>query len=127
MESLLGLPGKAIQVYEKRFTYLANNLANSSTPNYKATDLDFRDILKGENSATIGLDSVGGKSISTEQIAGQAVSVKYRTATQGTLDGNTVDPDIERAAFAENTLRYQASLLFLNSKASSILSAIKGE
>ena len=32
------------------------------------------------------------------------------------LDGNTVDGQLEQAAFAENTVRYQATLSFISSK-----------
>jgi flagellar basal-body rod protein FlgB len=40
------------------------------------------------------------------------------------LDGNTVDEQLEQSAFAENSVRYQASLAFLNIKLRGLLTAI---
>jgi flagellar basal-body rod protein FlgB len=46
---------------------------------------------------------------------------------QAALDGNTVDLDTERAAFAENSLRYEASVRFLNGQIKTMLTAINGQ
>jgi flagellar basal-body rod protein FlgB len=51
----------------------------------------------------------------------------YRNPEQASLDGNTVDKDLEQARFAENTIRYQASLQFINSRVSGLMRAIRGE
>ena len=51
----------------------------------------------------------------------------YRVPNQSALDGNTVDSAIEKSAFAENALHYQASLAFLDSKFKGIIAALKGE
>jgi flagellar basal-body rod protein FlgB len=53
--------------------------------------------------------------------------ILYRTPTQPSLDGNTVDLQTERAAFMENSMMYQASLRFLNGKISGLMTAIRGE
>lgn len=50
----------------------------------------------------------------------------YRVPMQPTLDGNTVETDVEQAAFAENALKYRASLAFLDGKIRSLRFAIKG-
>ena len=42
------------------------------------------------------------------------------------LDGNTVDTQLEQAAFAENAVRYQATLTMLNNKFRTLLTAIMG-
>ena len=52
--------------------------------------------------------------------------LKYRTPLAPALDGNTVDAQLEQAAFAENAVRYQATLTFLNSKFRGLLTAIIG-
>ena len=52
--------------------------------------------------------------------------LKYRTPLAPALDGNTVDAQIEQASFAENAVRYQATLTFLNSKFRGLLTAILG-
>ena len=55
------------------------------------------------------------------------IALKYRTPLAPSLDGNTVDTHLEQAAFAENAVRYQATLTFLNSKFRSLMTAITGQ
>jgi flagellar basal-body rod protein FlgB len=43
-----------------------------------------------------------------------AGAIKYRTEFQPSIDGNTVNMDVERSAFAENALRMEAALTFIN-------------
>ncbi len=43
------------------------------------------------------------------------------------MDGNTVNMDVERAAFAENALHYEASVTFINGMLRSMNSAITGQ
>jgi flagellar basal-body rod protein FlgB len=52
--------------------------------------------------------------------------VMYRTVLQPSADGNTVDMDVERAQFADNALRYEASLSFVSDKVKSVLTALQG-
>ena len=53
--------------------------------------------------------------------------LQYRTEVQPSIDGNTVDMDLERPAFADNALKYQSTLTFLNRRRFGGLSdAIKG-
>ncbi len=53
------------------------------------------------------------------------MQVQYRTASQAAVDGNTVEMDSERAQFAENAVRYEASLKFLNGQIKTMLSALQ--
>jgi flagellar basal-body rod protein FlgB len=53
--------------------------------------------------------------------------VKYRNPFQASLDGNTVEMPVEQAAFAENNVRYQASLNFINSDIADLKYAIAGQ
>jgi flagellar basal-body rod protein FlgB len=51
---------------------------------------------------------------------------KYRVPEQAAMDGNTVELDRERAAFADNAVKYEATLRFINGNVRTILSAIRG-
>jgi flagellar basal-body rod protein FlgB len=51
----------------------------------------------------------------------------YRIPNQPSLDGNTVDTQVEQAEFAENSIRYQSTLTFLSGKFQGLTRAIKGE
>jgi flagellar basal-body rod protein FlgB len=43
------------------------------------------------------------------------------------MDGNSVDLDRERAVFADNALRYESTLRFINGHVKTMLSAIQGQ
>jgi flagellar basal-body rod protein FlgB len=43
------------------------------------------------------------------------------------MDGNSVDMDRERANFVDNSVRYEATLRFINGSSRTILSAIQGQ
>jgi flagellar basal-body rod protein FlgB len=51
----------------------------------------------------------------------------WRQPDQPSLDGNTVDLDRERANFADNAMRYEATLRFINNDVRTMLSAITGQ
>jgi flagellar basal-body rod protein FlgB len=111
---------------------LADNLANVDTPNYKARDIDFKAALAqaGSPDAALPLTTttpgqVGGATASGDPDISAAL--KYRVPLAPSLDGNTVDAQMEQAAFADNTVRYQATLTFLNSRLKNLLTAITGQ
>ena len=52
---------------------------------------------------------------------------KYSLQTQPALDNNSVDLDRERAAFTDNSVRYEATLRFINGNVRTMLSAIQGQ
>jgi len=54
-------------------------------------------------------------------------AVQYRTTIQDSLDGNTVDEQIEQAQFMQNSIQYQASLDFLGGKFNEMIKALRGE
>ena len=131
LDSYLGVHADALQVQSQRMEVLANNLANVDTPNYKARDIDFRSALAAAGApganlplTTTAAGHLGGTSTSTD--ADASGSLKYRTPLAPSLDGNTVDAQLEQAAFADNTVRYQATLTFLGSRLKNLMTAITG-
>ena len=46
---------------------------------------------------------------------------------QPSADGNTVEMDVERAAFSENAIRYEAGLTFITGRVRTLLTAIQGQ
>lgn len=102
----------ALDLRARRQEILAANIANSDTPHYKARDLDFAAALKNVMGAAAGGIALARTSPGHLGGAGSAAGsagahIKFRSAVQPSLDGNTVDPDVERAHFAENALHYQ--------------------
>ena len=69
---------------------------------------------------------VGAASVDSSNAAIDA-NLKYRVPMAPALDGNTVDTQLEQAAFAENSVRYQATLTFLNARLKELMTAIVGQ
>jgi flagellar basal-body rod protein FlgB len=125
IDSYFGLDSKALLASEQRASVIANNLANVDTPNYKAQDMDFNEYL----AASMGESSQQLKMTSSSHIGTNAnfsTILKYRQVDHASLDGNTVDKDIESTEFAKNAVNYQASLSFLNNKIKNMMTSIKG-
>ena len=120
----------AVNLRAARQELLASNIANADTPNFKARDIDFASALKGAMSGSspkLALDATEAKHLSGGD--GKTVMgapVQYRQAAQPSADGNTVDMDVERAQFAENALRYEASVQFVSGQIKTLLSVIQG-
>lgn len=120
----LGLHANALQLREKRNLLLASNMANSATPNYKARDFDFASELK-KAAAAGEMTTSNGRHFGSGSADG--LGMLYRQPVNPSLDGNTVELAVEQMQFSENTVKYQASLQFLNRKISGLMSAIRGE
>ena len=126
IDSYFGIDAKALDARDKRASILANNLANANTPNYKAQDMDFNEYLEASMAgSTQQLNVTAPGHIGTN--ADFSTILKNRTANHVSLDGNTVDKDVETTEFAKNAVNYQASLSFLTNKIKYMMSAIKGE
>ena len=128
-DSALGIHDKALVVRSQRAELLASNIANSDTPGYKAKDIDFKAALENVQA---GQQSANGLKVTHDnhiQLASTSAGVEtmYRVPNQASLDGNTVDSQMEKSAFAENAMRYEASLTFLNGKFRGLITALKGE
>jgi flagellar basal-body rod protein FlgB len=132
LDSYLGVHQKALQVYGQRTSVLANNIANADTPNFKAQDVDFRSVLGAAGTSTtqqaLHLNGTNSAHLNTASAGSAAgAGMKYRVPLAPSLDGNTVDVQQEQAAFADNTVRYQAALTFLSDKFKSLMTAITGQ
>ena len=142
IDSFLGLPAQALTIESRRTELLAANIANADTPNFKARDLDFKASLASAagNAAVPGAaplqlrtpySSGTAANIPITPLASNAAgadpAVLYRVPTAPALDGNTVDEQLEQAAFAENSVRYQATLTLLSGKLRALMTAITGQ
>ena len=130
IDNALKFHAEALNLRAFRQELLAANIANADTPGYKARDIDFRKALEDAfagRSPTVQLAQTARGHV---QPAGAAAAAggtpQYRTVVQASLDGNTVDMDVERAQFAENAIRYEANLTFINSQLKAMLAALQG-
>jgi flagellar basal-body rod protein FlgB len=124
----------ALNLRAQRQQLLASNIANADTPNYKARDINFNQALEGamaRSDAQAGAtplaktadNHLGGAS-NPDIFAGAVL--QYRGTLQGSVDGNTVDMDVERNQFADNSIRYEAGLTLINAQIKNMLTAIQG-
>jgi flagellar basal-body rod protein FlgB len=155
LDTYLGIDPQALTIEAQRTQLLAANLANADTPNYKARDIDFKSALAAASSGAslaltapgaplqpmAAMPSVNGLGAASDSSSSATPStnatatvgtvpdseVKYRVPLAPSLDGNTVDEQLEESAFAENSVRYQATLTFLNSKLRDLMTAITGQ
>jgi flagellar basal-body rod protein FlgB len=142
IDGYLGVHAQALSLESRRTELLAANIANADTPNYKARDLDFKASLASAagsggiaGAAPLQLrtphSSVTAANIPITPVAGNAAgaepAVLYRVPTAPALDGNTVDEQLEQGAFAENSVRYQATLTLLSGKLRALMTAITGQ
>lgn len=135
-DQALGLHEQALHVRTTRARIISNNLANADTPNFKARDIDFREVLGN-------VESGGGKKLQMAQTQGnhqpaigrQRLSansatdfeLQFRVPMENSIDGNTVNENVEHAEFMENALAFQASFTLLNKKFNGLKTAIRGE
>ncbi len=130
LDEALRFQQTVLSLRASRQELLASNIANADTPNYKARDVDFASALQNALAGTSPkLPVVQTSPTHLEGNAGAGIlgaPVMYRRPVQPSADGNTVDMDVERAQFADNALRYEASVRFVSDDVQTILTAIRG-
>ena len=131
LDDMLNFHTQALRVRDQRQQVLASNIANADTPHYKARDLDFKATLQGALQGTAASGGVALAATTPGHLAGNPglaadAGLLYRTPAQGSVDGNTVDMDAERAAFADNAVHYEFNLTRLSQQIKSLLSVIQG-
>ena len=137
----LNFQTEALKLRSERQRLIASNIANADTPGYVSRDFDFATALKNAT----GQASTGPSGLSAPRLAmnaanpahlqrngqlaggGATTELAYAPTTQTNLDNNTVDMDRERANFADNTVRYEATLRFINSSMRTLNTAITGQ
>jgi len=126
----LNFQAEALALRSERQRLIASNIANADTPGYVARDMDFATALR---QATGQATTPGQLTVSTaghlQPAAGARgePGLRYATAAQTNLDRNTVDMDRERASFADNSVKYEATLRFINGSVRTMLEAIRGQ
>lgn len=124
LDKAFGIHQHALLVRSDRAELLASNIANADTPGYKAKDLDFAEAL---NRAKSGQDYRMAKTHNKHFDLQVEIdtSQQYRNPLQpDTGDGNSVDVQVERNMFMQNSMEYQMSLTWLNGKVSSLKKAL---
>ena len=128
LDKALGIHQHALEGRVRRAEVLANNLANSDTPGYKARDVDFQAMMqKAQDSMSgFGMTRTHESHMDTSSMGADS-ELLYRVPHQPSVDGNTVDAQQEQTRFMRNAMDYQASFQFLDGKVSGIKKALSGQ
>jgi flagellar basal-body rod protein FlgB len=129
----------ALRAYRQEI--LSADIANASTPGFKAVDVDFAAAMGAAMTPRTGSDISAPSpprrlwlvddtrqmgSPETSAAAGMAEFVKYQTGGEVTLDGNSVDLDHEKVTAAENAVQYEAAASFTSQTIRMLMIAITG-
>ncbi len=120
---------QALYLQARRTELLSSNLANAETPHYKAKDFDFNASLQAAIRNPFGnkpLIATSSKHLQPTK-SDYKFETLFRVPYQTSLDGNTVEAQVEMSAFNNNSIRYMASLRFLNGKIRTLMTAIRGD
>lgn len=136
LDAALSFHQNVLSIRSQRQELIAANIANADTPNYKARDIDFSASMRAAMSG-ISQESFHTAKTSAQHLdgipsnvavsSGLPGSTLFRPVIQGSVDGNSVDMDIERNQFADNAIRYEASLTMISGQIKQILAAIQGQ
>ena len=122
----LDFQSQALVLRAERQRLIASNIANADTPGYQARELDFANALR-QATASVGgglAISHAGHDAGVPSLRGEP-GLLYARHSQDTIDRNTVDLDRERASFADNSVKYEATLRFINGSVRTMLDAMK--
>lgn len=129
IQQSLRFQGEALQLRAQRQQVLSANIANADTPGYKAVDFDFARALRENlgNSTRVAQRTSAPGHLVAPSASSATPAPSESDSVQPAQDANTVDMDKERARIADNAVRYEATLKFLNGKIRTLLSAIQGQ
>ena len=126
-DDVFGIHARALVLRAERAQILADNLANADTPGYKARDINFKQALSQATGDAGKLAVTGPGQIASGDSSLLGADLMYRNPLQPSVDGNTVNTEVEQSEFAKNAMKYEVSLQFINGRIKSLMTAIKGE
>ena len=129
LTAALDFHAQALTLRAERQRVIAGNIANAETPGYQARDFDFASALRAASGAQQGRAGEGIAQGVMKNSSGAPGSLqptlRYTVPSQTNLDSNSVDMDRERAAFADNAVKYEATLRFISGNVRTMLDAMK--
>ena len=146
LSNSLDFQAKGLMLRSERQRVLSSNIANADTPGFAGRDINFKQAMEkatsqGGNGKDLTLASSQSVLSQVNKTHPRHISIDkrlessdlnksdldYTVQTQPTMDRNSVDLDRERAAFADNSVRYEATLRYLTGTTKTLTSAITGQ
>ena len=130
LDAALRFQQEALGLRAERQSVIASNIAHADTPGYKARDFDFAGTLaqtveRGRAADGLSLSATSARHMPAQAPARDNVDLQWRVPLQSSADGNTVEMDTERVAFADNTVHFESGLAVVNSKIKTMLAAVQ--
>ncbi|TDF66765.1 flagellar basal body rod protein FlgB [Cupriavidus sp. L7L] len=130
LDASLRFQQEALSLRNQRQSVIASNIAHADTPGYKARDFDFASTLaqsveRGHRNDGMSLSTTQVRHLPAQAPTREAFDLAYRIPLQSSVDGNTVEMDAERVAFADNAVHFESGLTVMNSKIKTMLAAIQ--
>ena len=129
LDNYFALDSSTLQAKNKRLELISENIANTSTPGFKARDLDFGSFiedaqdLQSRRYTTTHPNHIelGDADLTYEK------SITFHQPLTNSIDGNTVEIGVEQAKFGKAVADYEAAMGFLENRISGIRKALRGE
>lgn len=115
--------GAALDLYQARHTVLAENIANSETPGYRARDIEFADQLAAALTAP---QETGQPSEPANMKMPMRVEPSIDRNATIKPDGNSVALDTQVGRLAENAFKIQALTQILSGRYQGLKRVIEG-
>ncbi|MGB4505031.1 MAG: flagellar basal body rod protein FlgB [Syntrophaceticus sp.] len=107
-DPLISILKSALDVNWLRQQAINQNIANVDTPNYKRTDVNFKNILEKKNvTRGLCLNRTNCAHLNGNSKEKQTLPLVHQTETRNRNDGNNVVLEQENALMAETLLQYQ--------------------
>ena len=123
--SIFGIHEQALELRQKRMTLLSENIANAETPNYKSKDLDFKAAMSASQQKLVDLQKTNQGHIEATNAAGNFEV--FRSPTNVSADGNTVELHHQQMEFGKESGRFLATVQFIENRVGGIRRALRGE
>ncbi len=105
---------------------ISNNIANVDTPNYKAKNAVFKNILNESMSQNVEAKRTHERHLSFNGTSDSSYQIMTKNNTSYNSNGNNVDVDKEMAELAKNQIYYQALVDRINGKFGSLQKVLQG-
>ncbi|KKE78366.1 flagellar basal body rod protein FlgB [Oceanobacillus caeni] len=129
----MDLFGSTIRTLENSLDYastknrvISNNIANVDTPNYKAKDVVFKNILDDAIQSNLEAKKTNDKHLSFHSESNSTYRVITKNNTIYNHNGNNVDIDKQMSDLAKNQIYYNSLVDRMNGKFNSLRTVIRG-
>lgn len=130
LDAALRFQQEALSLRTQRQSVIASNIAHADTPGYKARDFDFSSTLaktieRGRAAEGMTLSTTSVRHLPAQAPTRNDADLAYRVPLQSSIDGNTVEMDTERVAFADNSVHFETGLTVMSARIKTMLAAIQ--